>query len=80
VDRRGFARNGGGAGDIQDITAMGTRTVTTDTAMAIRTDTAATDTAAMVTEGMDTVTTATVTAMAMATILVASTAPPLILG
>ena len=58
----------GGAGDIQDITAMGIRTATTGTAMATRTDTAA-----MVTEGTDTVTTATVTAMAMATVLAAKT-------
>ena len=62
------AFQGGGAGDIRAITAMGTRTVTTGTAMAIRTDTAA-----MVTEGMDTVTTATVTAMATATVLAGNT-------
>jgi hypothetical protein len=47
---------------------MGIRTVTTGTAMGIRTDTAA-----MVTEGMDTVTTATVTAMATATVLAGNT-------
>ncbi len=60
-----LAFQGGGAGDIQDITAMGTRTVTTGTAMAIRTDTAA----------MDTVTTATATATvtAMATVLAGNT-------
>jgi hypothetical protein len=61
-----FQVGGAGAGDIQDIMAMGIRTATT--AMATRTDTAG-----MVTEGMDTVTTATVTAMDMATVLAANT-------
>jgi len=65
-----FQGGGAGAGDIQDITAMGIRTVTTGTAMAIRTDTAA-----MVTEGLVTVTTVTVTAMDMATVLAANTVP-----
>lgn len=62
------AFQGGGAGDIQDITAMGIRTATTGTAMAIRTDTEA-----MVTEGMAMGITATVTAMDMATALTANT-------
>ena len=60
-----FHGRGVGAGDIQDITAMGIRT---GTAMAIRTDTAA-----MVTEGMAMETTATVTAMDMGTVLAAKT-------
>jgi hypothetical protein len=63
-----FQGGGAGAGDIHMDTAMGIRTATTGTDMAIRTDTAA-----MVTEGLDTVTTATVTAMDMATVLAANT-------
>src|SRR6266545_2665433 len=59
----------GGAGDIQDITAMGIRTATTGTVMAIRT---AMD---MAIPAMDTAITGTGTVMDMATGMVANTAP-----
>ncbi len=59
----------GGAGDIQDITAMGIRTATTGTVMAIRT---AMD---MAIPATDTAITGTGTVMDMATGMVANTAP-----